>query len=381
MFNTGLIDSLRVRVKMDKVKIIDKRVIDKWLVYYPDADQLDDDLRNAEPYTKILQGITYRFFPKAYIDGKKYAQEYMVFQISAKMLKHRYFEGITMDNVDEIVKGLNQWGAIKITREALLDGLVADIDICINQLIDYKSLEVAFGLIRQFPMASKKPLIHFISKVAVTKPKNDPDSEIWIEPKKVKNFGIDFNKREKATNSTPYCKIYHKGWELQTKSSDFLYYHLSNFNKNSLLDNLVRYEFTIKNAKHKSYLCDKGYNADFKTLKDLLKASPDDLRAIAMSGLPHYLEPRTRSSVSDELSPMDMMIQYYQETIIKLGGDEEKLLGFSYLIDCPVSRSRTKSKAKKLIDDLKNRDANLKKKLHDNERATNFLTNIGFQIP
>jgi len=381
MFNTGLIDSLRVRVKMDKVRIIDRRVVDQYLVYYPNSDELDDDLKNAPPYTKIWQGITYRFFPKAYIDGKKFAVEYMVFQISAKMLRSKYFEGITLDNVDEIVKGINMWGAIKITREALLDGLVADIDICINQLIDYKSLETAFALIRQFPMASKKPLIHFINKAAMTKPKNDPDTEIWIEPQKVKNYGVDFNKREKATNSTPYCKIYHKGWELQTKSSDFLYYNLDRYNKNSLLKNLVRYEFTVKNAKHKAYLCEKGFNAEFKTFKDLLKIPADDLRAIAMSGIGHYLEKRVKSSVSEDLKPMDVMIQFYQENLIKLGFDREKLYGFTYLIECPVQRSRSKSHAKKLVDDLENRDSNLKNKLMANERATNFLTNIGFQIP
>lgn len=392
MFNTGLIDSLRIRVKLDRVKIIDKRVVQQWLTYYPDIDQLDDDLKNAPPYTKITQGITYRFFPKAFINARKMSEEYMVFQVSAKMLKHRYFEGITMDNVQLIVDGLNQWGAIKITKEALLDGLVSDIDICINQLIDPRSLETAFSLIHQFPKQSKKPLIHFINKQTIAKPFNQnrnahfevADGQFindeYVAPRKVKNLGIDFNKREKATNSTPYCKIYHKGWELLTKSSEFAYYNLPNMRK-ALHDNLVRYEFTIKNAKHKAYLCEKGFDADFKTFKDLLKAEPAELRRIAMSGLSHYLESQTRSKVDSDLKPMDIMIQYFIEKLIKRGASEDEIFGFTYLIDCKVQRSVSKTRAKKLLTDLKCRDDTIKKKIEANDRATNFLSNLGFEIP
>lgn len=377
---------------MDRVIIKDKRVVSDYMVYYPDIDQLDDDLKKAPPYTKITQGITYRFFPKSFINARKMSEEYMVFQVSAKMLKHRYFEGITMDNLQLIVDGINQWGAIKITKEALLDGLVSDIDICINQLIDPRSLEAAFSLIHQFPRQSKKPLIHFINKQQIAKPfDHNRDARVivnglqivldeFVAPRKVKNLGIDFNKREKATNATPYCKIYHKGWELLTKSSEFRFYNLPNMRK-QLYDNLVRYEFTVKNAKHKSYLCEKGYDADFKTLKDLLKAEPGELRRIAMSGLPHYLEPQTRSKVDTELSPMDVMIQYYIERLIKRGASEDEIFGFTLSIDCPVARSRAKTKAKKLFTDIKCRDDTLKKKVEQNDRATNFLSNLGFEIP
>lgn len=380
MFNQGLIDSLRIRVKMDKVKIIDRRVIDNYVAYYPDINELDDDLKKAPPYTRIHQGITYRFFPKAFINSKRYAEEYMVFQVSAKMLKHKYFQGITIENVQDIVDGLNQWGAIKITKEALLDGLVSDIDICINQLIDAKSLETAFSLIRHYPLPSCKPLIHFINKLQQVKRVNNPDSEEFSEPLRVKNLGIDFNKREKATNARPYCKIYHKGNELQTKSSEFYACFLSPMRK-SVLDNLVRFEFTIKNYKHKEYLTKKGYNAEFKTFRDLLKIPANDLRAIAMSGLSCYLETATRSQVNTELSPMDIMMQYYIENLIKLGFDTEKLTGFTYLIDCPVARSRVKSKAKKLINELTGKSEKLDEKLKRNDRANNFLNNLGFQIP
>lgn len=372
MFNTGLIDSLKIRVKLEKVKILDKRLITDFIAYYPDLASLDNDresqevlgdnYRKAEPFTKIIDGITYRFYIKAFIDKNKLAHEYVVFQISAKMLKQRYFEGITSDNYYNIVDDINSFGVLKVEKKDFLEGLVSDIDICINQLIDIKSLKTAFAFIQQNPNKGKLPLMHYINQ----------NNSL----KNTSNLGMDFNKRDKASNSAPYCKIYHKGFELLSKSSEFYNKFLSPM-KASVIDNLVRYEFTIKAHKHKEFLCKKGFKADFKTLYELLLARPKELKEIAQSGLKWYIEPKEKSKVNTELLPSDIMVQWYQEQLIQLGFDREKLLGFAYQIDCPVARSRTKSKAKKILDDLENRDKNTKAKIQENERSNNFLRNLG----
>lgn len=374
MFNIGLIDSLKIRVKLEKVKILDKRLITDFIAYYPTIEALDNDgneqeqlgenMRRAEPFTKIINGITYRFYIKAFIDANKIAREYVVFQISAKMLKERYFEGITAENYQMIVNDINSFGVLYVSKSDFLQGLVSDIDICINQLIDLKSLKTAFSFILQNPNKGKLPLIHQFNQSNTVK--------------NTFNVGMDFNKREKASNTAPYCKIYHKGFELLSKSVTFYKSYLEPLNfKASFLDNLVRYEFTIKAHKHKEYLINKGFKAEFKTFFDLVSANPKDLKLIAQSGLKHYIEPKEKSKVNNELSPMDVMIQFYQENLIKLGFDEQKLLGFTYLIECPVAKSRSKSKAKKLLDDLKNRDKNIKLQVQQNDRSENFLKNIG----
>lgn len=372
MFNTGLIDSLKIRVKLEKIKIIDKRLITDFIAYYPTIEHLDnegneqtklgDSMRKAEPFVKIINGITYRIYIKAFIDANKMAHEYVVFQISAKMLKEKYFEGITYKNYATIVDDINSFGVLKISNKDFLQGLVSDIDICINQLIDLKSLKTAFSFILQNPNHGKLPLIHHISQ----------SNSI----KNTYNLGMDFNKREKASNTAPYCKIYHKGFELLSKSIVFYKSYLEP-TKASLIDNLVRYEFTIKAHKHKEYLISKGYKANFKTLFDLLSANPKDLKEIAKSGLKHYIEPKQKTNVDKLLNPTDIMLQYYIENLIQLGFDKEKLLGFTYSIDCPVSRSRTKTKAKKLIDDLTNRSKNLSNQIIQNERSETFLKNLG----
>jgi hypothetical protein len=373
MFNTGLIDSLKIRVKLEKVQILDKRLITDYIAYYPSIEKLDndgneneilgEDYKKAEPYTKIINGITYRFYIKAFIDKNKTANEYVVFQISAKMLKEKYFEGITAFNFGCIVDDINSFGVLKISKHDFLQGLVSDIDICINQLIDLKSLKTAFSFILHNPNHGKLPLIHHISQSNTQK--------------NTFNLGMDFNKREKASNTAPYCKIYHKGFELLSKSIVFYKAYLEPM-KASVIDNLVRYEFTIKAHKHKEYLCKQGLKADFKTFFDLLKAKPNDLKLIAQTGLKHYVEPKEkRNNINQELNPMDIMIQFYQAELIKLGFPEDRLLGFTHNIDCPVSKSRTKTKAKKILDDLKNRDKNLKKQIEQNDRSNNFLKNLG----
>lgn len=372
MFNTGLIDSLKIRVKLDKVKILDKRLITDFIAYYPDIEQLDNDgnpqeqlgdnYRKAEPFVKIIDGITYRIYIKAFIDSQKLAHEYVVFQISAKMLKEKYFEGITSANYGIIVDDINSFGVLKITKTDFLQGLVSDIDICINQLIDLKSLKTAFSFILQNPNSGKLPLIHHISQSNTLK--------------NTFNLGMDFNKREKASNTAPYCKIYHKGFELMSKSIDFYKAYLEPL-RASLLDNLVRYEFTIKAHKHKQYLVSKGFKADFKTLFDLLKANPKDLKLIAQSGLKHYIDKKDKLKLEKENSPTDIMLQYYISQLILSGFDTEKLLGFENYIDCPVAKSRSKTKAKKLIDDIKHRNKNLKNEIEQNDRSTNFLKNLG----
>lgn len=371
-FNVGLIDSLRVRVKMDRLKILDKRIITRYIAYYHDLQALDndydgeyfgDEYKNPEPYTKIINGITYRFYPKAYITPRKTAEEYMVFQISAKMLKSKYFEGITKHNIQDIVNDINSFNVVRVSLQEFLQGFISDIDICINQLIALKPLKIAFGLIQNFALPGKKPLINMFFQ---------------HQNEKTLNVGLEFNKREKASNTTPYCKIYHKGFELQTKSKDFYNNYLVPM-KASVIDNLVRYEFTIKASKHKKYLHSKGFSSEFKTLEDLLNTSQKELTKIAKSGIANYLEKKPKNKINpNDFTPMDLMISFYIQELINLGFDEERLLGFQYLMeDKPVQKSLCKTKAKKIIAYMKNKDKVIKEKIEKNEQANEFLRVLG----
>lgn len=365
MFNIAKIDSLRVRVKKQHVKIIDERIVSEYTRFYPCIGEPDSEVFNPPPYVQKIDGITYRFYLKSFLDASKKSTEYVVFQISAKMCKSDYFEGITRKNVSQIVKDINAFNVVEVTEKRFLDGLISDIDLCINQLISMPNYKGALGLMRNFPKNGKKPLMNFINL----------DNGL--------NLGVEFNSREKGTNVSPYCKIYHKGNELKQKSYVFFDAFLQKKNyRDAFLDNLVRYEFTIKAAKHKAYLIDKGFNANLKTLNCLLNADPKDLTAIAKSGLKHYLDDRQNKidkSKNNNLSPMDLVIKHYQGLLIDLGQDEDTLMGFTYLIDDPSSRSRTKKRISQILQGL-TIDKNVKKKLDNNNKINKVLSNFGFQI-
>jgi hypothetical protein len=369
--NEACIDSLRIRVKLDKVKIIDKRLIEDYIEYYPTLAHIDNedvdyqvyDKNKAKPITRIINGITYRIYIKSYIDSSKLTHEYVVFQVSAKMLKERYFEGINKNNIDFILHDINDLQIVYLTRQTFLQGLISDIDICINSYILEKPLLMAFSFIQEFAQNGKKSLIYQFNRIFQGN----------------KNLGLEFNKREKGTNTTPYCKIYHKGYELLSKSEVFYNAYLAPI-KTAILERLVRYEFTIKSAKHKEYLSKQGFKGDFKTLNDLLSVDPIELKKIAMSGLKHYTEKRVIKREVKGLSPTDTVLYYYIENLVRLGFDRDQLLGFTYRMNEKTARNRTKRKVTAIIDMVLSHDDTLIKKLHSNEATNNFLKEIGFEV-
>ena len=73
-------------------------------------------------------------------------------------------------------------------------------------------------------------------------------------------------------------------------------------------------------------------------------------------------------------------MQYYIENLINLGFPQDKLLGFTYLIDCPVSRSTNKSRVNKLITKLTQNDNDKHIKLQQNNRSNTFLKTLGFEL-
>ncbi len=364
MFNIGLIDSLKLRIKKDDIKIIDPNLVMPYLKFYPDNLSFENSLNDAEPFTKIIDGITYRYYFKTYPNKQGYLVEYLVLQVSAKMLKSKYFEGITKHNYKAILQDINSQYVVSIPESVFLNALVSDIDICINQLIDIKSYETAIGLMNNFPKSSCKPLMHTIKKTN--------------KQGKIINLGLDFNKREKATNSRPYCKVYHKGIELQTKSSTFYNAFLSP-QKSSFLDNLVRYEFTIKAYDHKKYLTEKGLlTSELKTFKDLITINPQELTNIAKSGLNHYLEARKQKAIASDLNPIDRLISFYMSELINKGADLDDLKHVLNFYECPVTKSRIKTKITQILKHLNNENPTLEKLLKSNEICNQFLKNLGY---
>jgi hypothetical protein len=69
--------------------------------------------------------------------------EYVVFQINAKMLKHKYFEGITRSNIKLIYEYLMSFKVVHVDYISFLDGLISDVDLCLDYHITRESMQEA----------------------------------------------------------------------------------------------------------------------------------------------------------------------------------------------------------------------------------------------
>jgi hypothetical protein len=183
------------------------------------------------------------------------------------------------------------------------------------------------------------------------------------------NVGIAFNRREKATPTTPFIKIYHKGLELQSKTKEFDDAYLSGIDSK----NVGRLEYTLKNSKHQKHL-----GIEIKTLRQLLAMDKSLIESIVTSGIrENYLEKGLRNIDYTKLSPIEKILKYYMEDLITLGRDRQDLYAALDVFDVKDSKGYIdKSRMKKKITSLIEESAQ-KEKLDKNEELASAIRAFG----
>jgi len=177
----AFIDSLRVNLPLSKIEIVDPRFNAPFTRVYPGLEEIDPEtgqimhvigfpgdkrtkrvngkwvqvkekkknkLEQKPDHIEVLHGITYRFYFKKFIEpGYKeklklnpdyvpVSSEFCVVQLSAKMCKEKYFEGLTLENIADIVNDINSFGIIEVDLPTFLEyGNPLDIDVCTNYLL------------------------------------------------------------------------------------------------------------------------------------------------------------------------------------------------------------------------------------------------------
>lgn len=243
------IDSLTIWINFNKCKIIDEKLISETRTYYESTNEISE----IQPKKAIIikrgnNTITYRIGIKQIGERK-----YIALTMSAKMLKEKYFEGITKENINEIYKIFIEEKIFKCEEETFKKALVMDIDICKTTYIKKRE---------SFDRITEK-----IKRIC----KNN-EAYINIE-KKNEHKAIYLNTREKGTTRKPFVKLYFKEIELKTKSKEFKDKYLKKYE----IENLVRYEATIKNGKTIKSLNKQGIIKEFKTLNQLLEIGKEEL--------------------------------------------------------------------------------------------------------
>ena len=271
--NTWSIDSLKVRIPLTKVKVLDESIRELVLK----VSERTGEVLEAQANTKVWKderGI------KTTISIEQRATQfdtkpYLVILINAKQLGERYFEGITTSNVIHLHSYLMSLEIAQFSIKELLKSECTDIDIKKDFQANELDMKEAFKTMQQNAT-----------------PSTDYDKGSKLFWKK-DNKGLQFNKRNSTKfDSAPFLKVYSKTLDLKGKSNIFALAYLD-----TIPLDLWRMEYTIKNKKHLSRF-DIG-----NTLSDLLSLSQEQMKAIANKSLKAVLEQRTR-----EVSQLDSEI-------------------------------------------------------------------------
>jgi len=360
--NVGLIDSLTIYLPLDKIQVIDERLISEYCVYYPDTGLLVEDLNPPKPILINDNGINFRFnrvvFPP---QNDKLAQTLIRLTLTSKMLFERYFEGLNIDNLQMIVDYINTRNIIKLDLETALNSICNDIDLCINYVLDFDAYKESLFYLKKMVKQSKQHQVSVFPRKETFK--ND------------KNYGIQFGERDKGSIGSPFCKFYNKTNELITNSAEFYNAYIFPQLRYGLnIDNLIRKEITLKNSAVKQNLKKRklvSIENQLVTLSDILALSTAEKTQICNVQLKYYYEKR-QFHISEDLSPTEKIFSYYMNKIVELGGDKLTLQEPIMLFDCKVQKSVAKKKILKLIDITFDTEY-LTKKLEQNSISNQFI--------
>lgn len=390
--DTPAIDSFSLTIPKDKIKIIDERFCSRIVVYYCDADDYETDEDNKiiehppKPFVYTYNGITLRLTWVNRMDAKREQSEFLQITLSAKLLRERYFQGIQLYNIDYILHEINSLNVIKIAREDFMQGLVSDVDFCLNYRISQDSFIRTNEKIISLARAGFSKFFNFFKKTKTVRNVNKTFDENY-QTKLYTNLGLDINSRSNARPSTPYLKNYFKQIELTTKSRDFyLEFLVPELEKrNDTIKNLARIEYTIKGSKHKQRLLKKGLLINnYKTLHDLLCVSNAEMKKIIYSGFHDYINtPKTIARQTDTkgISPTDYLIVNMIKMLIEAGKDTSQILSCVEGLE-RKQKSRTKSKVEKLINHALKDNLSLKSQDTANKEVNTFfekIENLGFE--
>ena len=333
-------DSLRLELPHNKCRILDNSKIGIPYVLMGVADWSGVIIEgsDAEPLHKLNQtdytkGITLRIAQVNRVVGIANTEQRFVIQVNSKMLRDRYFEGMTLDNIRLIYDYIIQHKIIDFSYEDFLEGFVYDADLC----MDAEAKPEVFGKMLSRLNRSINP---------------NKWRKVNSFNKSSTNMGIEFGKRDSASITNPFCKFYHKGLELVNKVSPDKK-TIGEFNREYLGDdmyNVVRLEATFKNRD-----MFKEYGIPVKSLNDLLSLETDVLKGIITTIVKkNYMDKRAKSSFTeDNVSPKDDLILNLMEYIIDCGETEEYFLSLADMFSGDYTqKSRYRKMIKKLLSNI-----------------------------
>ena len=350
-FGKPKIDSLRLLIPLDEVEYIDSKFKQEFTPISLETGEVDEEkIYKKLNIPKIESGISSRFGIEFRLNENKENVEYLVFVLTAKMLKEQYFTGIDKNTIQRCFNYLNETGIVKLSKEAFLKAKVVDVDIC----IDYQLQETT---------CKDVVLIAY----DLTKETKETTAHKWT---KKNNTGAEWGHRTyigKSYHKKQFLKYYSKLIELKYNSTEFYNTFLKAeveqntlfadgtteapyFSKKENIDKLLRVETTIKNKAHW-----ETYGLKVNTLLELLNVDLSKQNIIFNRPIANYMTGHKLIQHRTDLTPTERMLLQYMHTKAQLLGIEVQDTISSIVYEAFLGKEKTQT--------IRNQKSQYKKKL------------------
>lgn len=368
--NTPLIDSTTIRIPLSECEVISDQLVSLTATIIQATGEVINENSPPVPIIIRIDGVKFKFSVEHIpIYNKQTRQKiqtpFISFLLTTKILRHRYFEGINIENLEYFYNEFMSYNLIKCSFETFKNAQPSDTDICINRYV--KSKNCFIDIINDLYIATGTKQQYVRPPIAGTD-----------------GIGLVFMKRKTSKPTLPFIKLYHKEIELQTKSFDFYKKYLSpHYDKK--IKNLTRIEATIKNAKHKYRLIKYNVLPEYNTLKDLVQISKRDLKKFIIFSIDSYISKRIRRKAPN-LAPKDHLIFELMQNCLINGADFESILLVlnSYKGTTPQNTANSRYKMRKLLtelfDLLIHKDLKIQTKINNNNHVLEYLRYLGLKV-
>jgi hypothetical protein len=246
------IDSLKLRLPMSEVRIIDTSILDTKTKYV--ISDISGEIISEDKIKSLTSEIKFNGYSikvaliNVYEFATKSTNDYLEIYLHSKILEHSYFEGMTSTNINLVYQRLMSANIFECSLDAFMNSALNDIDIKLD--LDIKK-DVFNELCKELN-----------SRTTTT-------TKLGQGGKRYDNGNLTFNRRETSTLAKPFVKFYNKELEANEKNSEFFNLYIPN----KLIENKKRIEVTCK----KSTDIKKYFELETSTLNSVLSIPHEKL--------------------------------------------------------------------------------------------------------
>jgi hypothetical protein len=296
------VDSAKISIPLENCEILHKELQDQFILYKTNLETGEIDLVKEYTGDTFIKQTEYGTYYKIWIEHQATkignSDKFLSILINSKHLGKDYFKGITNETLPKLYENIMSQNIFKCTFDAFKNSRYQDTDVA----FDFKCTDEHFQILKQ---NIKHSTLY---------------PELWTHTSKKNNSGIwtpatpsNIKPRDYATPSKPYIKFYSKEIDFIYKSIDFANY----FNLHNEAKDIVRFEATIKNSKHKKLL----KISHLKTFNELLNS---DLKKIISDIFKRYFEKR-KFVKQTEHTPMDKLLIDLTNLAISKGATKNEI--------------------------------------------------------